>query len=147
MREKERKRKENGLYPQLLNLLFASLYVSSFLSRVFLLTKIVLYCFSSTFHNVFLCKLNSIIYFPLVSDLFAKLHGPSMFAVNSIIYIFYWSRICLQNCTARQCSPSRRKFMDCSISNPALSLLMKHLVIGQRLKLLISRFFSLVTTR
>ena len=36
------------------------------------------------------------------------------------------------NCTARQCSPLRRKFMGCSISNPALSLLMKHLVIGQR---------------
>ena len=38
------------------------------------------------------------------------------------------------NCTARQCSPLRRKFMACSINNPALSLLMKHLVIGQRLK-------------
>ena len=36
--------------------------------------------------------------------------------------------------TARQCSPSRRKFMQCSINNPALSLFMKHLVIGQRLK-------------
>ena len=38
----------------------------------------------------------------------------------------------LANCTARQCSPLRRKFMECSIINPALSLLMKHLVIGQR---------------
>ena len=38
------------------------------------------------------------------------------------------------NCTARQCSPLRRKFMECSIINPALSLLMKHLVIGQRQK-------------
>ena len=37
-------------------------------------------------------------------------------------------------CTARQCSPLRRKFMECSINNPALTLLMKHLVIGQRLK-------------
>ena len=36
------------------------------------------------------------------------------------------------HCTARQCSPLRRKFMGCSINNPALSLLMKHLVIGQR---------------
>ena len=36
------------------------------------------------------------------------------------------------NCTARQCSPLRRKFIECSINNPALSLLMKHLVIGQR---------------
>ena len=38
-------------------------------------------------------------------------------------------------CTTRQCSPLRRKFMGCSINNPALSLLMKHLVIGQRKKL------------
>ena len=38
------------------------------------------------------------------------------------------------NCTARQCSPLRRKFMECSINNPALSLLMNHLVIGQRQK-------------
>ena len=37
-------------------------------------------------------------------------------------------------CTARQCSPLRRKFMGCSINSSALSLLMKHLVIGQRLK-------------
>ena len=36
------------------------------------------------------------------------------------------------HCTARQCSPLRRKFMECSIINPALSLLLKHLVIGQR---------------
>ena len=40
------------------------------------------------------------------------------------------------DCTARQCSPVRlrRKFMDCSIINPARSLLVKHLVIGQRQK-------------
>ena len=31
--------------------------------------------------------------------------------------------------------------MECSINSPALSLLMKHQVIGQRLKLLISRLF------
>ena len=44
--------------------------------------------------------------------------------------------ICLNfkvNCTARQCSPLRRKFMEFSINNPALSLLMKYLVIGQSL--------------
>ena len=35
-------------------------------------------------------------------------------------------------CTARQCSPLRRKFMECYIIKPAQSLLMKHLVIGQR---------------
>ena len=37
-------------------------------------------------------------------------------------------------CTARRCSPLRRKCMKCSINSPALSLLMKHLVTGQRLK-------------
>ena len=37
-------------------------------------------------------------------------------------------------CSVRQCSPLRRKFMECSINNPVLSLLMKHLVIGQRQK-------------
>ena len=31
---------------------------------------------------------------------------------------------------ARRCSPLRRKFMKYSILSPALSLLMKHLVIG-----------------
>ena len=36
--------------------------------------------------------------------------------------------------TARQCLPLRRKFLDCSINKTALSLLMKHLVIGQRQK-------------
>ena len=34
----------------------------------------------------------------------------------------------------RPCSPLRQKFMECSINNPALMLLMKHLVIGQRPK-------------
>ena len=33
-------------------------------------------------------------------------------------------------CTARQCLPLRRKFMECYIIKPAQSLLMKHLVIG-----------------
>ena len=36
------------------------------------------------------------------------------------------------HCTARQCSPLGRKFMECYIIKPAQSLLMKHLVIGQR---------------
>ena len=35
-----------------------------------------------------------------------------------------------EDCTARQCSPLRRKFMECSINSPALLLLMKHLVFG-----------------
>ena len=37
-------------------------------------------------------------------------------------------------CTARQCLPLRRKSLECPIINPALLLLMKHLVIGQRQK-------------
>ena len=36
------------------------------------------------------------------------------------------------NCTARQCSPLRRKFMECYIIKPAQTLSVKHLVIGQR---------------
>ena len=35
-------------------------------------------------------------------------------------------------CMACKYSPLRRKFMKCTIINPALSLLVKHLVIGQR---------------
>ena len=42
------------------------------------------------------------------------------------------------NCTARQCSPLRRKFMECYIIKPAQSLLMKHLVY---IKLMIPRLF------
>ena len=34
----------------------------------------------------------------------------------------------------RQCSPLRRKFTECSITNPAQLLLMKQLAIGQRQK-------------
>ena len=37
-------------------------------------------------------------------------------------------------CTVRQCSPLRQKLMECSIINPAVSLLMNHLVIDQRQK-------------
>ena len=44
------------------------------------------------------------------------------------------SIIDILNCTARSCSPLSRKCMECSIINPVLSLLMKHLVIGQRQK-------------
>ena len=46
----------------------------------------------------------------------------------------YFSSFSNVYCMARQCSPSRRKFMECSIISPALSLLMKHLVIGQHRK-------------
>ena len=37
-------------------------------------------------------------------------------------------------CTARQCSPLRRQFMESSILGPAVSPLMEHVVIGQRQK-------------
>ena len=40
------------------------------------------------------------------------------------------------DCTARQCSTLTRKFMECSIINPALLPLMKHLVFVQRQKAL-----------
>ena len=37
----------------------------------------------------------------------------------------------IEYCMARQCLLLRRQFMECSIINPALSLLMEHLFIGQ----------------
>ena len=40
----------------------------------------------------------------------------------------------ISNCTACQCLPLRRKFMECSVFNPALSLLMEHVVTGQHQK-------------
>ena len=54
-------------------------------------------------------------------------------------YTVYCSDILAQlgqsvNCTARQCSPLRRKFMECTKISPAPSLLMKHVVIGHRQK-------------
>ena len=39
--------------------------------------------------------------------------------------------VCAQKC---HCTARQRKFMERCIINPALSLLMKHLVIGQRQK-------------
>ena len=63
------------------------------------------------------------------------MHGPSMFAVKAKIYrVLYKQSSSIAFCTARQCLPLRRKFTECSINSPALSILMKHLVIGQRLK-------------
>ena len=41
----------------------------------------------------------------------------------------------VRNFTDRQLLPLSRKFMECPINSPALSLLTKHLVIGQRLKI------------
>ena len=48
-----------------------------------------------------------------------------------LVVLGYNACICLLH---GQCSPLRRKFMECSINNPTLTLLMKHLVIDQRLK-------------
>ena len=89
------------------------------------------------------------IFFPRTQSVTRKcLHGPSMFDVKAKIHgvLFnisssiafdetssYWSAP-KNNCTACECSPLRQKFMECSIINPALSILMKHLVIGQRQK-------------
>ena len=62
--------------------------------------------------------------------------------LSAILFVFFFINDVIDNvglhdnrdCTARQYSPLRRKFMECNIINPALSLLMKHLVIGQRQK-------------
>ena len=53
---------------------------------------------------------------------------------QSAIFSFFSNVTVIANCTAHQWSPLRPKFTECSINSPALSLLMKHLVIGQRLK-------------
>ena len=58
----------------------------------------------------------------------------SSFTLSEVILTLTNPCTSMKNCTARQCSPLRRKFMECSINSPALSLLVKHLVIGQRLK-------------
>ena len=56
------------------------------------------------------------------------------FIIADFYYILTERQIKQHDCTARQCSPLRRKCMECSINSPALPLLMKLLVIGQRLK-------------
>ena len=48
----------------------------------------------------------------------------------SLLPILIWRTAA--NCAACQCSSLRRKFMECYIIKPAQSLLVKHLVIGQR---------------
>ena len=70
------------------------------------------------------CTLTNIIY------LVAKLNWC---VVTSISKRFFEIRLNII-LHGRQCSPLRQNFMECSINSPALSLLMKHLVIGQRLK-------------
>ena len=59
-------------------------------------------------------------------SLFIFIHVNSFYIVdfNSIFYS-------LIHCTVRQCSPLRRKFMECSIISLVPPLLLKHLVIGQ----------------
>ena len=53
------------------------------------------------------------------------------FTLPACLLLFYISG---SDYTARQCSPLRRKFIECSKINPALSLFLKHLVIDQRQK-------------
>ena len=60
-----------------------------------------------------------------------------MFAVKAKIYgVLYKqpSSIAFAETFSYWSTPLRRKFMECSINSPALSLLLKHLVIGQRLQ-------------
>ena len=58
------------------------------------------------------------------------------FRCRMVLYVLFVTDIktLVFHCMARQCSPLRRKFMECSINSPALSLLMTHLVIGERSK-------------
>ena len=66
--------------------------------------------------------------------MFSDSTGPTQHHVKKLHHVTLVCQIERLNCTARQCSPLRQKFIECSINNPALSLLMKHLAIGQRLK-------------
>ena len=59
-----------------------------------------------------------------------QLHFPVLLSCISYQILHYYP----ESCKARQCSPLRRKFMECTINNPALLLLMKYLVIGQHQK-------------
>ena len=56
--------------------------------------------------------------------------------LKELIYLYMYMKLdrLLINCTARQCSPLRRKFMMCTIIQLALSILMKDLVIGKHQK-------------
>ena len=54
---------------------------------------------------------------------------PNTWTVYQVGLCF--DQIILYNCTTHQCSLLGQTFMVCSIINPALLLLMKHLVIGQ----------------
>ena len=62
-----------------------------------------------------------------VSDLFKIYFQTLEFKETTSYSVFHY-------CTARQHPPLRRKFMEYSITNLALSLFMKQLVIGQRKK-------------
>ena len=69
--------------------------------------------------------------FPVQLSLYFHVVFCNMYG-NEENYIHVYPRVSNFNCTARQCSPLGRKFMECYIIKPAQSLLMKHLVIGQR---------------
>ena len=62
---------------------------------------------------------------------------PSNKSEESSVHLYsFYGRVLFHSSysMALQCSPLRRKFMVCSIIQLALSILMKHLVIGQRQK-------------
>ena len=60
--------------------------------------------------------------------------GLSVYLLYSICKFYPMCSLYSSNCTARQCLPLRRKYMVCSIIQLALSILMKHLVIGRHQK-------------
>ena len=76
----------------------------------------------------------------LTKEFLCKHRNLCLYMKNPFVSYIVWLHLSLfpvdsfSHCTARQCSPLWRKFMEYSINSPALSLLMKHLVIGQRQK-------------
>ena len=87
--------------------------------------------FNVQYSGLFSCILSTLeLHVLLYSAGFSPPNQPQK-SGSTLQHVLDRSRYSIWNCTARQCSPLRRIFMECSIKNPALSLLMKHLVIGQ----------------
>ena len=83
-----------------------------------------LFCTSLNCHAQLSCALK--IFIAPCSGQFES--SLSIYSTHRLMYFSRAEIVLLHGC---QCSPLRRKFM---VNSPALSLLMKHLVIGQRLK-------------
>ena len=95
-------------------------------------------CLFSLYCSLFTAVYRSIfhrIYFALSSVCIKTwmFYSILFYSILFLLYSFLFNSILLY-CTAHQFSPLRRKFMEFYIINPVLSLLMKHLVTGQRQK-------------